>query len=132
MVDDVEFSNVVHEMLTAETKFAINRCRGAFQECPGLWLVFGDVGMGMMEVGDGYDPVITHMYGITYNSMTASSPNFVLAYQSPRSVNPMPMSESKMRCHSSGRKSALVGRKWLFPEDTWMAGSCLPKFPASP
>ena len=28
----------------------------------------------------------------------------------------MPMSEARIRCHSSGRKRALVGRKWLFPK----------------
>lgn len=58
MVYDVEFGYVMHEMLTAKPEFAINRCGGAFQECPGFRLVFGDVGMGVMEICDGYDPVV--------------------------------------------------------------------------
>ena len=52
---DVKLGNFVPEMLTAKTKFAINCCRGA---CPGLRLIFGDVGVGVMELGDGYDPVV--------------------------------------------------------------------------
>lgn len=72
---------------------------------------------------------LTHIYGITYNSMTASSPNFVLAYQSPRRDNPIPMSEAAIRCHSSGRKSALVGRKWLFPRGYLDGGFLFAKLP---
>ena len=54
----MELGNVMHEMLATKTEFAINCCRGAFQECPGLRLVFRDVGVCMVEVGDGYDPMI--------------------------------------------------------------------------
>ncbi len=58
MVNDVEFGNVVHEMLATEPELAINCCRSAFQERPSLGLVFGNVGMRVVEVGYGHDPVI--------------------------------------------------------------------------
>ena len=50
--------NVVHQMLSTETKFAIDGCSGALQESPGLRLVLGDVGVGVVEVGNGHDPVV--------------------------------------------------------------------------
>ena len=58
MMNDMEFGNVMHEMLATKTKLAVNGRGGAFQECPSLRLVFGNVGVRMMEVGDGYDPVV--------------------------------------------------------------------------
>ena len=58
MVNDMEFGNVMHQMLATKTKFSVNGRRGAFQECPGLGLVLWDIGVRMMEVGDGYDPVV--------------------------------------------------------------------------
>ena len=54
---------------------------------------------------------LTHRYGITYNNRTASDPTMVLAYQRAAAVKPIPISEANIRCHSSGRKRALVGKK---------------------
>lgn len=58
MVDDMEFGNVMHQVLATKTEFAVNCRGGAFQECPSLRFVFGNVGERMMEVGDGYDSVV--------------------------------------------------------------------------
>ena len=58
MVNDMELGDVVHEMLATKPKFAIDRCRGAFQERPSLRLVLRDIGVRVMEVGDRYDPVV--------------------------------------------------------------------------
>ena len=41
----------------------------------------------------------------------------------------MPISEAKMRCYSSGRESALVGRKWLFPRRYLDGGFLFAKLP---
>lgn len=57
-MDDVVLGDVVHEVLAAEAEFAIHGRRGAFQERPGLGLVFGYVRVRVVEVGDGYDPVV--------------------------------------------------------------------------
>ena len=58
MVNNVEISNVVHQMLPGKPKISINRRSGAFQERPSLGLVLRYVGMGMMQVCDGDDPVV--------------------------------------------------------------------------
>ena len=58
MVNDMEFGNVMHEMLATKTKLAVNGCGGAFQKGPGLRLVFRNFWVCMVKVGDGYDPVL--------------------------------------------------------------------------
>ena len=58
VVNNMEISNVVHKMLSTKPKISINCRSGAFQECPSLRLVLGYVGMGMMKVCDGDDPVV--------------------------------------------------------------------------
>lgn len=58
VVDDVEVGDVVHQVLAAEPEAAVDRGRGALEEGPGFGLVFGDVGVGVVKVGDGYDPVV--------------------------------------------------------------------------
>ena len=58
MVNIMKISDVVHKMLSAKPKISINRRSGAFQECPSLRLVLGYVGVGMMQVCDGDNPVI--------------------------------------------------------------------------
>lgn len=58
VVDDVVISNVVHQMLATEAEIAVNGCSGTLQESPGLRFVLGDVGVGVVEVGDGDNPVV--------------------------------------------------------------------------
>ena len=72
---------------------------------------------------------LTHRYGITYNSRTALDPTIVLAYQRPAMAKPTPISEANTRCHSSGRKRALVGKKWLLPRGYFEGGFLFAKLP---
>ena len=58
MVNNVRISNFMHRMLATKAKVPINRCRGALKESPGLWLVFGNFGVCVMEICDCYNPVI--------------------------------------------------------------------------
>ena len=58
MVDDMEFGNVLHQVLAIKIEFAVDGCGGAFQEFLSLRLVSGNVGVRMVEVDDGYDPVL--------------------------------------------------------------------------
>ena len=53
MVDDMDFGNVMHQVLAIK-----NGRSGAFQECISLRLIFGNVGLRMMEVAYSYDPML--------------------------------------------------------------------------
>lgn len=70
--------------------------------------------------------LFTHMYGCRYSRATVCQPSWVLAYQRPRAVMLTPMSDSRIRWASSGRKRVLEGRKWLLPRKVEDSGLCKP------
>lgn len=57
-MNDMELGDIVHEMLPAESKLSINRCCSTFQERPSFGLILGHIGMRVVEVGNGHDPVV--------------------------------------------------------------------------
>lgn len=57
-MDDVVFDDVVEDMLADEPKLAIDCGSGSLEEGPGLGFEFGEIGMRVVEIGNGYDPVI--------------------------------------------------------------------------
>ena len=68
VMDDVKVSNAVHQVLSSKAEVAVDGGRGATEESPGLWLVFGDVGVSVVEVGDGDDPVVDPHVRLTIES----------------------------------------------------------------
>ena len=58
MMDDVKLDDAVEDMFPDEAELAIDGGCGALQEGPGLGVVFGQLGVRVMEVCDGDDPVV--------------------------------------------------------------------------
>ena len=58
MMNDVEFDDVVKHMLADEAKFSIHGGSSAFQEGPSFGLEFRKVGMRVVQVGDGDNPMV--------------------------------------------------------------------------
>jgi hypothetical protein len=50
--------NVMHEILSSPTEATVYGCSRASQEGPGIIVVFWQVGVSVMEVRDGNDPVV--------------------------------------------------------------------------
>lgn len=53
VVQDVGFDDAVEEVAADEAEFAVDGCGGAAGEVPGLAVVVGEGGVGVLEVGDG-------------------------------------------------------------------------------
>lgn len=64
VVDDMELDDVVKHMLANEAKFSVNRSGSAFEESPSFGLEFREVGVCVVEVGDGDYPVIDPHVGL--------------------------------------------------------------------
>ena len=83
MVDDVEFDDVVEHVLADEAKLSVNSSRSTFKEGPRFGLEFGKVGMCMVKISDGDDPVIDPHIGLEIkesNHMEADLGGCVMKY----------------------------------------------------
>lgn len=58
VVNDVLLNDAVEQVLANETELAVNRGKGTLDEGPSLLGVVRDLGMVVMEVGDGDKPVV--------------------------------------------------------------------------
>lgn len=58
MMNNVEICDVVHKVLSAESKTTVNSCCSTFNERPCFRFVFWYIGMCMMEVGHSHNPVV--------------------------------------------------------------------------
>ena len=58
MMNDVELDNVVEHVLADEAELAVDSGGGPFEERPGFGFKFWKIGMRVVKIGDGHDPVI--------------------------------------------------------------------------
>ena len=68
MMDDMKVGNVVHQVLASEAEVAVDCGSGATEESPGFRLVFWNVGMSVVEVGDCYYPMVDPHVRLTIES----------------------------------------------------------------
>jgi len=63
VVEDVGLDDAVEEMATNEAKFAVDRSGGTTNVVPGFGRIMGEGWVGVLEEGDGNEPVINPKIG---------------------------------------------------------------------
>jgi hypothetical protein len=61
MVDNVGVNDAVEEVAADEAKVAVNRGQGALDEGPAVGLEVVDLGVGVMEIGDGNYRAVSYL-----------------------------------------------------------------------